>query len=331
MIESSFFNCHATVAATSIPCALVLANDNSPAIRLTLSQSHSFQGTSYQVLRIELTTRDRLISPEDLTSLEWPPGLETRGGVVVSGRAPIWLYAYLVHELHPVAWVACYDPRLGAVVVATHSRQVQTGQVLPLTLDGRPRARLCPAVMVVGPPDSGKSVLAHALFTALLQFSPEVYLQRAHWDGEGNWILELGDSATLAEQEAYKLAYKGGLTAEFFPYHARAILQLRQQKHLVLVDVGGKVQAEKVPLLEACTHYIVISSDPEAIAPWHEFCRDRGNLQCLAVIHSTLESCETIHQRDPYLELTCGPWIMGQLRPVPPVLLSLLQALLPQR
>ena len=43
--------------------------------------------------------------------------------VVVEGRAPIWRYALALHRLHgsPAGAVAVYDPRLGAVVVASHS------------------------------------------------------------------------------------------------------------------------------------------------------------------------------------------------------------------
>jgi CRISPR-associated protein Csx3 len=297
-------------------------------IRLTLSEARSVQNLSYQLLDIELNTKDRLVSPENLADLNLPTGIDTRGGVVLSGRAPIWLYAYLVHELHPTAWVACYDPRMGAVVVATHSRQTQVGQILPINLSGSTQSRYCPAVMVVGPPDSGKSVFSHALFTALLPTYPNIYLQRAHWDGEGNWILELNESVSDAEREAHKLANKGSLTDGFFFHHAQAILNLRRQKQLVIVDVGGKVQAEKVPLLEACTSYIVISAQPEAIASWHEFCHDRGNLKCLAVIHSSLEACETIQKREPWLEMTCGPWVQGQRQGVPTVLLEHLKAVL---
>jgi CRISPR-associated protein Csx3 len=46
-----------------------------------------------------------------------------RGAVVViEGRAPIWRYGMAFHELHGSAAgaVAVFDPRLGAVVVASH-------------------------------------------------------------------------------------------------------------------------------------------------------------------------------------------------------------------
>ena len=289
-------------------------------IQLHLSDTQTYQGLQYQVLAIALTRKDRLLYPQDLQDLELPPGIDTTGGVVISGRAPIWLYTYLVHELHPTAWVACYDPRLGAIVVSTHSRLTQIGQVLPLDLNPRDRglaSELCPALMIVGPPDSGKSVLSYALFQDLLADIPDVYLQRAQWDGEGNWILELGEQTTDLEREAFKLANKGEITDRFFPYQARAILNLRRQKRLVIVDVGGMVQPEKLPLLEACSHYLIISSQPEAVDQWHEFCRDRGNLKPLAVIHSTLEAMEQVHTGKPFLELTCGPWIHGQTVTMP--------------
>ena len=52
--------------------------------------------------------------------------------VVVEGRAPIWRYGLAFHRLHgsPAAVVAVYDPRLGAVVVASHHPDFHDGQVL---------------------------------------------------------------------------------------------------------------------------------------------------------------------------------------------------------
>jgi CRISPR-associated protein Csx3 len=229
--------------------------------------------------------------------------------VVLSGRAPIWLYGWLVHECHFTRWVACYDPRLGAVVVSSHSPDVQVGEIIPW-VQGRPgkaygpltRTELAAAVMVVGPPDSGKSRLARALFEALLPEHPDIYLQRAHWDGEGNWTLDLPPE----EAKILKHQYRGSFTPEFFSFHAQAILALRRQKSLVIVDVGGKVDPQKQPILEACSHYLVVSRDPAAIPLWHEFCRDRGNLRCVAVLHTG--PCPEDLPRDPnQLELCWDP------------------------
>jgi CRISPR-associated protein Csx3 len=56
--------------------------------------------------------------------------------VIVEGRAPIWRYGMALHLLHgsPAAAIAFYDPRLGAVVVATHSREWAVGDVVDITL-----------------------------------------------------------------------------------------------------------------------------------------------------------------------------------------------------
>lgn len=298
-----------------------------PKIRLSLVDKQSLDGLPYQQLDIEILTTDRVLSPTDMIGLELPSGIETSGGVVISGRAPIWLYAYFVHELHPTKWVACYDPRLsGGVVVATHSNQTSIGQIIIEKQSDD--STLCPALMVVGPPNSGKSVLSHTLFQELLGENPDIYLQRANWDGEGNWTLEIGDGALA---EILKVSNKGSLTEEFFPYHAQAILELRRQKSLVIVDVGGMVQPEKQPVLEACSHYLIISSKPEEIDKWHEFCRDRGNLFPVAVIHSTLETREEINQSQPCLEITCGAWLMDKSRAVPDELLKRVRSLFLKR
>ncbi|RAQ44215.1 CRISPR-associated protein Csx3, partial [Arthrospira sp. O9.13F] len=50
-----------------------------PAIKLTLSQSRSVQGLSYQILSIELVTKDRLISPEDLRDQNLPAHIDYKG------------------------------------------------------------------------------------------------------------------------------------------------------------------------------------------------------------------------------------------------------------
>ena len=290
-----------------------------PSVRLTLSHHKTTGGLAYQQVMIELVSRDRLTTPAVLPTLTLPPGLDPRKGVLLSGRAPVWLYAHLVHECHPTLWVACFDPRLGAVVTSTHSAVVRVGQVIPmevLNLGVISAVVATPALglglLIVGPPDSGKSVLSHQLFSSLVADYPNIYLQRSHWDGEGNWILELPETATDAEREAFKQANKGGLTAGFFPYQGEAISSLRRQKDLVIVDVGGMVQPEKQVVLEACTHYVIISSQRDEVERWHAFCHGKGRLQPLAVVHSTLEEGLEIVQQEPFLEIVCGPWVMGQ-------------------
>ena len=73
---------------------------------------------------------DRPIAPsEPLPDLPQIP----RGSiVVVEGRAPIWRYGLAFHKLHgsPAAAVAVYDPRLGAIVVASHTPDFKDGDVI---------------------------------------------------------------------------------------------------------------------------------------------------------------------------------------------------------
>jgi len=69
------------------------------------------------------------ISPGELKDIV-PPEVDPRKGVVISGRGPVWLYGYLVHHYHPTRWVATFDPRLGAVVVSSHTPDVRVGEVV---------------------------------------------------------------------------------------------------------------------------------------------------------------------------------------------------------
>jgi CRISPR-associated protein Csx3 len=80
---------------------------------------------------IEFQIQDGIIAPEYLAQLT-PPTVNARKGVILSGRGPIWLYASLIHFYHPTVWIACYDPRIGAVVVQSHSPHVKLGEVIPL-------------------------------------------------------------------------------------------------------------------------------------------------------------------------------------------------------
>lgn len=104
------------------------------AIELEVIPHQTEDGRPYQHLHFQIVTDDGLIEPKDLKDLKLPSSINFTQGVVIEGRGPIWLYGYLVHECHPAAWVGCYDTRRGAVVVATHTREVVIGQVLAIDL-----------------------------------------------------------------------------------------------------------------------------------------------------------------------------------------------------
>lgn len=77
-----------------------------------------------------------VFQPQDLKELT--KGLPPSGGdkgVILGGRAPIWVYGYLIHYYHPRPFVASYDPRLnGAVVVASHIVDIKEGEVIKVKI-----------------------------------------------------------------------------------------------------------------------------------------------------------------------------------------------------
>ncbi len=76
---------------------------------------------------------DRPITPDE--PLPPLPAIPRGALVVIEGRAPIWRYGMAFHRLHgsPAGAVAVFDPRLGAVVVASHTPGFKEGQVLDLS------------------------------------------------------------------------------------------------------------------------------------------------------------------------------------------------------
>jgi CRISPR-associated protein Csx3 len=65
-----------------------------------------------------------------------PPKINSRKGLIISGRGPIWLYGFLIHYYHSTPFIAVYDPRLGAVVIETHVPSIKVGDVLDIYIDG---------------------------------------------------------------------------------------------------------------------------------------------------------------------------------------------------
>ncbi len=53
--------------------------------------------------------------------------------LVITGRAPIWRYAMALHKAHgsPAAAIAVHDPGIGDVIVMSHSRDYNVGDILP--------------------------------------------------------------------------------------------------------------------------------------------------------------------------------------------------------
>lgn len=151
-----------------------------------------------------------------------------------------------------------------------------------------------PAVLIGGPPHSGKSVLAYSLTQALRQRQIDHYVLRAYPDGEGDWSNE-------AEPETVRiLRVKGQGTPEWIARMCRDI----DRRHLpLLVDVGGRPQPWQEAVFDCCTHAVLLTPDEAARARWLEL-MDRHCVPLLADLHSTLQGVGVIEQEQPVLRGT---------------------------
>jgi len=280
--------------------------------------------SDHQILSVLPHAGGRAIAPTELTDLHLPSDVDLNQPMILFGPVPTWVYGRLVNLCREAPWIGCFSaPEAEAVVIHSRVSEVTVGDVVAIPLV---RGRLAPAVLVVGPPDSGKSVVSNALRLSLTAAYPErsIFLHRANWDGEGNWSHEGGDRLLIQrlvrghERRIHERPSAKELMAAFFAYHEAAVTSLRRVVDLVIVDVGGKVQREKMGVSDRCTHALIISRAPELVGEWREFCEP--TLKLLAVIHSVLEErCEVVAESP--LEVVAGPWIRGQTRQVPEVLL----------
>ncbi|MDR0521904.1 MAG: CRISPR-associated protein Csx3 [Planctomycetaceae bacterium] len=94
------------------------------------------QEDSEKIIFYHIGTKTPITPSEPLPPL---PALPRGSLVVIEGRSPIWRYGFAFHKLHgsPAAAVAVYDPRLGAVVVASHSPKFTEGEVIDVENDAK--------------------------------------------------------------------------------------------------------------------------------------------------------------------------------------------------
>jgi CRISPR-associated protein Csx3 len=250
--------------------------------------------------------------------------------VILFGSMPTWVYGALIDRCRSAPWLGCYAATDGsAVVIHSQRPDLQPGDRITLIENPQP----CPAILIGGPPNSGKSVLSKALLNSLRPVYGDrlIYLHRANWDGEGNWTHETKDKSLIQrlikenERRIHERPDAAQHLQPYFDYHSQVVSNLRGLADLVLVDVGGKTQPEKDLLAEQCTHYLIISRDPDLIQPWHDFCQPK--LTPIAVVHSVRASKIEVSQVAPWVEIIAGPWEQGMTSSVPHELLqAILQA-----
>ena len=268
-------------------------------------------GYKYQALAINLVEPGDLIEVSEMEVLEVPPELDLQREIILYGIAPNWLYSHLVFLFRNVSWVGCFDVRLNAaVVVSSHIQKFKPGDEIPIDSNKSPGA----AILIGGPPSSGKSILSYELRRSLAGLKDEIsiFLHRANWDGEGNHTFENPnqDSARKQRKEnqcrIHELPNAEQLLPKYFDYHGKAVKNIREVVDLALVDVGGKAEAVKKAVIDQCSHYIIISKCPEKIQEWHKLCGEK--LKPLAIIHSVLEEKLEVLRTEPYLEIVAGKW-----------------------
>ncbi len=160
------------------------------------------------------------------------------------------------------------------------------------------RNNLFPAILLAGPPHSGKSVLAFLLTQRLRELRIEHYLLRAVPDGEGDWFL----NANPALAQTLRTIHKTKFSAQFIE-HMRTAIDHRLLP--LLVDAGGRPQGEQLGIIKACTHAILLYRTEEDRLAWKKLIEE-ANLIPIAELHSALNEHESITERQPYLRGTIG-------------------------
>lgn len=148
-----------------------------------------------------------------------------------------------------------------------------------------------PAVVVGGPPHSGKSVLTYLLTQRLRELGVDHYVMRACPDGEGDWSHETPPHTVRL------LRNKGHFTTTFVDLICRDL----SRRHLpLIVDAGGRPTSEQERIFDHCTHAILIAPGEDGLASWRALTQRHG-LVVVAELLSTQSEDESLQATTPVL------------------------------
>jgi len=241
---------------------------------------------NFQILDVKL---QGTITPNDLKTLRIP-ATRSQKGLIINGRTPIWLSAYLHSLYKDKTWLAQYDPRFGAIITQAKDRK-QLLKIIPnskivvyLTAPQKGQA----IIAILGPPHSGKSVFLYALFKELLEsdfeyFNNQAFIIKGAPDGEGLWSSEISQSLVK------RIRYKNQFSNNFVQNVIKHINSIRKTKSLIFIDCGGKINEANSRILAYCNSAIIISNDKDKANDWKKaYISDK--LKLIAEIHSTNNS-----------------------------------------
>ena len=145
--------------------------------------------------------------------------------------------------------------------------------------------------IICGPPHSGKSVF----ISNLIKLLPSGHYIRinANGDGEGTW------SNNPDQTDVKEVRIKGSNTEEDF---SRWRCQIeRANQDIVIVDIGGRLQDDKIPLFKVCESFVVVSNSTQMIDEWKAFGSAHG-CKCIGTILSELGYIhEAIYENESYV------------------------------
>lgn len=149
-----------------------------------------------------------------------------------------------------------------------------------------------PAIVIGGPPHSGKSVLTYSLTRRLRELGVAHYVLRAYPpDGEGDWFYE------GPQDQVRHLRVKGARSEAWLPMLQRDIAQ----RHLPLIlDVGGLPTPEQEALFDSATHGVLLTPGDESREAWAARFARRG-LVLLADLRSDLHGEDALTATTPVL------------------------------
>lgn len=162
-----------------------------------------------------------------------------------------------------------------------------------------------PAILIGGPPHTGKSVLTYSLTQSLRKRYIDHYVIRACPDGEGDWSQE-------SDRDAVRLIRIKG---QWQPEFVRSVCYALEHRHFpVLVDVGGQPTEWQMSIMRHCTHSLLLlrPEDETSTRFWLQLVKDNSLLP-LARLYSVLDGTSTIVAQFPVIEGTLSGLIRHTL------------------